>query len=89
MVKTDTVIKEHQTSIFLSDKSKNQGYHIEDVQFVAHFFSGLIDLSHIYYWCFCFLPPSGVCDLRVRSRFWLPCLSPTFGIRTLKYFKII
>jgi hypothetical protein len=62
MVKTDTVIKEHQTSIFLSDKSKNQGYHIEDVQFVAHFFSGLIDLSHIYYWCFGFLPPSGVCE---------------------------
>jgi hypothetical protein len=83
MVKTDTVIKEHQTSIFWSDKSKNQGYHIEDVQFVTHFFFGLINLSHIYYWCF--LPPSGVCDLR----FWLPCLSPTFGILTLKYFKII
>ena len=47
MVKTDTVIKEHQTSIFLSDKSKGQGYHIEDVQFVAHVFSGLIELSHI------------------------------------------
>jgi len=40
MVKTDIVIKEHQTSFFLIDKSKGQGYHIEDVQFVAHFFSG-------------------------------------------------
>lgn len=82
MVKTDTVIKEHQTSIFLIDKSKGQGYHIEDVQFVAHFFSGLIELSHIYYWCFSFLPPSGVRD---RSLLWLPCLSPILVVLSLKY----